>query len=381
MPAFITGLGVCLPNEPIPNDRIESVLGVVNAHSSRVKDMILTRNGIHSRHYVIDPATGKQTHTNSQLTAEAIHALAENSGLDLEAIELLACGTSLPDQLIPSHACMVHGLLGCPPCEVVSTSGVCCASMAALKYGYLSVGSGGCRHAVITGSETASLGLLAKYLRCSRWSEEDVRKAPHLAFEHEFLRWMLSDGAGAVLIEPKPRADALSLRIDWLDILSYANELETCMYLGAVKAKDGSLRTWREIENFEKIWKDDYFSVGQDVRLLNENIVANAMRRSLQSVRAKHELTPDRIDWLLPHLSSYFFQQPIYDTLAAMNFPIPFEKWFTNLDKKGNTGSASLFIMLEELVSSGRLKPGHRILCAVPESARFTFAYVHLTVL
>lgn len=380
MPAFITGLGVCLPNEPISNDRIESVLGVVNGRSPRVKDMILTRNGINTRHYVIDPATGRQTHTNAQLTAESVHALAENCGFDVDTIELLGCGTSLPDQLIPSHASMVHGLLGCPPCELVSTSGVCCAGMTALKYGYLSVASGASRNAVITGSETASLGMLAKYLRCSRWTEQDVEKTPHLAFEHEFLRWMLSDGAGAVLIEPRPRGDALSLRIDWLDIVSFANELETCMYAGAVKAEDGSLRTWREIDNLDNIWKDGYFSIGQDVRLLNENIVSNAMRRSFEHVRAKRELTPDAVDWLLPHLSSYFFQQPIHDTLASMVFAIPYEKWFTNLDKKGNTGSASLFIMLEELWASGRLKQGERILCAVPESARFTFAYLYLTV-
>src|SRR5690348_11200968 len=168
MPAFLTGLGVCLPNEPIPNDRIESVLGVVNSHSPRVKDMILTRNGIHSRHYVIDPATGRQTHTNAQLTAESVHTMAENVSFDLEAVEVLACGTSMPDQMIPSHACMVHGLLGCPPCELASTSGVCCSGMTALKYGYLNVVSGTARNAVVTGSEAASLGLMAKYLRCSR---------------------------------------------------------------------------------------------------------------------------------------------------------------------------------------------------------------------
>jgi 3-oxoacyl-[acyl-carrier-protein] synthase-3 len=380
MSAFITGTGVCLPNEPISNDRIESVLGTVNGQSSRVKDMILTRNGINSRHYVIDAATGRQTHTNAQLTAEAVHALAQNCGFDVDEIELLGCGTSMPDQMIPSHASMVHGLLGCPPCELVSTSGVCCSGMAALKYGYLSVSSGASRNAVVTGSETVSPALLAKYLRCSRWSEQDVEKHPHLGFEHEFLRWMLSDGAGAVLIEGRPRADTVSLRIDWVDMISFANDLETCMYLGAVKARDGSLRTWREIDNLDNVWKDGYFSIGQDVLLLNENIVSNAMRRSFQWIRDKRLLAPESVDWLLPHLSSYFFQQPIHDTLEKIGFPIPQEKWFTNLARKGNTGSASIFIILEELCSSGRLKSGDRVLCAVPESARFTFAYMHLTV-
>lgn len=380
MPAYITGIGVCLPNEPIPNDRVEAVLGAVNGQSSRIKDMILERNGINTRHYVIDAATGRQTHTNAQLTAEAVHVLAENTGLVLDEIELLACGTSMPDQMIPSHASMVHGLVGCPPCELVSTSGVCCAGMTALKYGHMSVLSNNSRNAVITGSETASPGLLSKYLRSTRWNAQDVEDQPHLAFDREFLRWMLSDGAGAVRIERCPREDAVSLRIDWVDVVSFANELETCMYLGAVKTHDGSLRTWREMDSLDNIWKEGHFNITQDVQLLNENIVSNAMRRSFEGIRAKRQLVPEAIDWLLPHLSSYLFRQPIHDTLAEMGFPIPYEKWFTNLDRKGNTGSASIFIMLEELCSSGRLKSGERVLCAVPESARFSFAYMHLTV-
>src|SRR5262245_43631740 len=110
MPAYITGVGACLPNEPIGNDRIEAVLGAVNGQSSSVKDVILGQNRIRSRHYVLDPATGRQTHTNAQLTAEAVHALAADCGFDLDAAEVLACGTSSPDQLMPSHAAMVHGL-------------------------------------------------------------------------------------------------------------------------------------------------------------------------------------------------------------------------------------------------------------------------------
>jgi 3-oxoacyl-[acyl-carrier-protein] synthase-3 len=97
-------------------------------------------------------------------------------------------------------------------------------------------------------------------------------------------------------------------------------------------------------------------------------------------MRDKRQLAPDAIDWLLPHLSSEIFREPIRGVLESLGFVVPREKWFTNLSRKGNTGSASIFVMLEELFSSGRLKKGDRILCAVPESARFTFAYMHLTV-
>ena len=91
-------------------------------------------------------------------------------------------------------------------------------------------------------------------------------------------------------------------------------------------------------------------------------------------------MSPNAVDWLLPHYSSQWFRQPRYDGLADLDFEIPFERWFTNLTSKGNTGAASIYIMLEELVTSGRAQTGERILCIVPESSRMMFGFIHLTV-
>lgn len=378
MPAYVNGLGVCLPNKPVHNAQIESILGEIAGVPSPVKDVILDRNGIKWRYYAIDPATGKPTHTNAALTVDAIRHLAATSGLDVDRIDLLACGTSSPDQAIPGHASMVHGLLGCPACETVSTAGVCCSGIAALKYGYTAVLSGMARCAVCTGSE-----LVSSALRSSQFAgaaQGDARENPYAAFNREFLRFMLSDGAGALLIEPQPRSDRPALRIDWLDMRSFANELDACMYTGAVKQPDGSLRGWRwEEGGLEEVARRGYFNLSQDVDLLRDNIVKMA-GRFFAEVRARHGLKAEDVDWLLPHISSMFFRQPLYEEMARQGFELPPEKWFLNLKYKGNTGAASFFIMLEELARSGKLKQGDRLLCAIPESARFTFACIHLTV-
>ncbi len=382
--AYITGLGVCLPNNPIGNDEIESVLGRVNGRPSPVKDLILERNGIRFRYYAIDPVTGKQTHNNAQLSTEAIRAMARNANFPLSDIECLACGTSSPDQMIPNHAVMVHGELGNPPCEVVATSGVCCSGMTAFKYGYMNVASGLAKNAVVTGSELASVHLRASHFQSqvqAHSREQEVQGNPYVAFENEFLRWMLSDGAGATLITDQPREDGLSLRVEWIDIISFANELEPCMYWGAVKQEDGAFTTWgtQEVAAPETLWQGGYFNLSQDVRLLADAVIEVGFQKSFERLIARHPASPDDIDWLLPHYSSGFFRQPIYDKLEESGFVIPYEKWFTNLPYKGNTGSASIFIMLEELMASGRLREGDHILCAVPESARFSFAYMLLT--
>jgi len=378
VPAFINGLGVCLPNKPVHNQQIESVLGMVDDVPSPVRDVILERNGIKWRYYAIDRETRRPTHSNAELTVEAIRALAASTGLDLRALDVLACGTSSPDQAIPSHAAMVHGLLAGLPCEVVSTAGVCCSSMAAMKYACAAVWAGLARSAVATGSE-----LISPALRATQFpplDEQAVKDNPYLGFSREFLRFMLSDGAGAALIEDQPRTGQLALRVDWLELRSYANELASCMYSGALKQPDGSLQSWRLAEeDAAAAFRKGYFNLCQDVNLLSDNIVPTA-GRFFADVRKQHGLEAKDIAWFVPHISSMFFQEPLREEMAKAGFDLPADRWFMNLKYKGNTGAASILIMLEELYRSGKLRSGDRILCAVPESARFTYACLHLTV-
>lgn len=378
--AYINGIGVFLPNQPVTNDEIENVLGMIQGKPSRSKNRILKNNGIKTRYYAIDPVTGKQTHNNTQLTAEAIRNLAKNANFNLEDLDCLACGTSGPDQLFPHHGLMVHGELGFPPCEAVSTIGTCCAGVSALKYGYMNVVSGLTKNAIATGSELVSSALRSVYFQ----PEIEAKVAalannPTLGFEKDFIRWMLSDAAGAVLIENTPRQDGLSLRIDWIDYVSYANELEACMYMGAKKLEDGTLKGWREVENPDEVYRESYFSVQQDVKLLGEYVMLYG-GKGLSIVGKKHNLDSNKINWFLPHFSSEFFREQTYETIAKVGFPIPYEKWFTNLTTKGNTGAASIIVMLEELLYSGKLEKGETIFCLVPESSRFSYGYIHLTV-
>jgi 3-oxoacyl-[acyl-carrier-protein] synthase III len=226
--AYINATASFLPNAPVANEEIEDVLGRVGDKPSVARARVLRSNGIRARHYAIDRATGKATHTNAQLTAEVVRQLLRKSSSSLERdVSLLCCGTATADQIIPGHGSMVHGELASPPCEVVTCAGVCTASMAALKYAALAVACGEARSAVVTGSELPSPLMRASHFQPEL--EEKLKaldKHPHLAFEHDFLRWMLSDGAGAFLVEGEPmrRAASPPLQIEWIDYLSFAGD-------------------------------------------------------------------------------------------------------------------------------------------------------------
>ncbi|MBA4389750.1 MAG: hypothetical protein C0399_02280 [Syntrophus sp. (in: bacteria)] len=380
---YITDLAAFLPNKPVSNDEIDKILGVVEQIPTRTKKIILRNNDIQTRHYAIDPETGRTTHTNAQLAAEAIRGLKPYEGFSLNDIECLCCGTATPDQLMPGHGLMVHGELKSGPCEVVSTAGVCISGMTALKYAYMNVSLGLSKNAVAAGSDVASPSLRARSyigVRQKEKIEGAARKGEMLPFDTVFLRWMLSDAAGAVFITQDRISDRPALKIDWIENISFAGEMETCMYAGAKKNNDGSITGWREFPSPEDAVMNGAFLIQQDVKLLNNDIMYVSVDKTLPFVIKKHGLSAAQVDWLLPHYSSGYFRQRYYDQLKGFGFEIPFEKWFTNLSYKGNTGAASMYIILEELFHSGKLKKGQKILCYIPESARFSICYVMLTV-
>ena len=92
----------------------------------------------------------------------------------------------------------------------------------------------------------------------------------------------------------------------------------------------------------------------------------------------KQMFNPDEIDWFLPHYSSEYFKDRVYDGMKRAGCDIPQSKWFTNLSTKGNTGSASIYIILEELFNGGKIKKGEKLLCYIPESGRFSTAFMLL---
>lgn len=355
---------------------MESRLGLINGKPSKARAVVLRSNGIKTRYYALDQS-GKSTHTNAQLVKEAIKKLYDER-FKADDIQILACGTTSPDQLLPSHASMVLGELGIGPIEVLSTTGSCCTGVQAMSYCYLAILAGVYDNAVCTGSEKMSAWMLADKFQDEADRLKELEANPFIAFEKEFLRWMLSDGAGACVLESQPNPEGISLKIEWIEQRSYANELPVCMYAGATKDEAGKLTGWNEMPPHD--WADkSVLSLKQDTRFLGENIVKYGGKFLLDIVK-RRGFDVNEVNYFLPHLSSEFFGPKIAEELQAIGIGIAADKWFYNLTRVGNIGSASAFVMLDELFHSGRLRKGEKVLMMIPESARFSYAYVLLTV-
>lgn len=369
---FITSIGKFLPGNAVSNKEMEAYLGDIHGQSSELGKFVLRQNKIKQRYYAIDKE-GKACFTNALLAAHAVRDTIAKSERSLHEVDYLASASTQGDMLVPGLASMVHGELKIPPLEIANFQSVCASSMMALKSGYLQVKSQEKQAALITGSEFSS-----RFFRPGFYEETAILDAGNkVPMQAEFLRWTLSDGAGAVLLEARPNIHKHSLKIEWIDLCSYADRFDACMIAGTA-INDPAATPWSHYASTRKAAEGGAFILYQDFDLLKEMLPVWAGH--YLGLVESGKINPDAIDWNLCHYSAHSLRVEMINLLSRTGALIPEEKWFTNLYTKGNTGAASLFIMLEELFNEKELKKGQKILCSVPESGRCIIAFMLLTV-
>ena len=373
-PVYITAIGIFLPGNPISNDEIEDYLGLINNEPSRTKHKMLQQNGIKTRHYALDKDQNT-TISVSKMAANAIEDCLEKAKLNPKEIEFLAAATTQNDVAVPGFASMVHAESNVEECEIASHQSVCASSMMAIQNAFLHIQSGMQNAAIACAGDLPSRMFKAKRFQ----HQENVTKHGGLPLDTDFLRWMLSDGAGAFLVQNQPSSHQISFRIDWIELKSHAHKFEPCMYAGMNKNRDGSSgKYWMDYDSFSAADAEGVINLKQDLRLVNHTVSLGV--KHFFELIDKGKFNSKKMDWLVCHYSSEYFKKPIQDLLTKGGMNIPEEKWFTNLHTKGNTGAASIFIMLEELMYEKELENGQEIICMVPESGRFITSFMKLTV-
>jgi 3-oxoacyl-[acyl-carrier-protein] synthase-3 len=368
MSAYITSTGAFLPGPPIGNDQMEDILGCVDGKPSRLKPRILKANGIRTRHYAID-REHHTTHSNSAMAVAAAKNCLDASPVPPRTIGMLSCATTQGDMVIPGFGSMVQAGLDMPGVELLTAHGICSSSVMAVKAAANALKLGEHRSALVVVSELAS-----RLFKSTRYEAAGGQAA--IDFDSEFLRWMLSDGAGAWLLECAPRGRCL--RVDWIRSFSHADAFPVCMSIGAPTDKR-DVRTWQDYATYAEAEAAGALLIRQDVRLL-EQMVKLGVDGALRLIE-EGTLEIDHVDHFLCHYSSHHFRGKIADMLDMCGASIPQDKWFTNLYTRGNVGAASILIMLDDFLREGCPRAGETIFCMVPESGRFNTAYMQFTVL
>jgi 3-oxoacyl-[acyl-carrier-protein] synthase III len=359
---YLTATGAFYPGEPVDNAHIDEFVAPLNGTSPRLKRRILAENGIERRYYATGP-DGQTRFGAARMAIEAIRDCLGRADVDLHDVDMLCTGTSGGDATLPGFANMVQGELGAPPMTVSSHAGVCAAGLAALQHAAMALESGRAARALVATSEVPSR-LFKRSRFASRGYEAD--------FDAHFLRWMLSDAAGAWLLESAPRG-AQSLKLVGVHLRSFSGDYPVCMQVGLSAAAD---RSYLDYESFAAAETDGAYALRQNIRLL-PNLFDVGIHEYSRLVQAGW-IDPARIDHFLCHYSSQRFASVVQELLDKAGLTIPQERWYSNLKTRGNTGASSIFVMLDDFLKERPVKPGERILCFVPESGRFTVGYVLL---
>lgn len=359
MNCFITQTGSFLPGPQVHNDDIERYLGSLEGESE-VKKTVLRMNGIVSRHYARDE-NQQSTHDVYGLACAAVEDCLSKRGDLSKRVSQLTAGTTYAPLSGPGLASILHSRLQDRqllqhPVEIGSHSGICSSAAAAMVSAIRSVAAGEHDTAICVGTELPSAILNAETidpiddrtqhansLRESKW------------FTSVFLRFMLSDGAGAFLLESEPKASGVSFQVNWTHSRSFANESPLCMKL-----------------------ENDRVRLSQDISILSKYLFPAARKFTAEAMQ-RHNEDLAGYKMVLPHLSSFFFRKKterVMRDFSSSPDPIPY---WTNLATKGNTGSASIFIMLDEYVRKNEILDGDKLMLFVPESGQFNFVMVSLT--
>lgn len=324
---FITGTGAVLPGERIGNDRMEDFIGRIGGRLSAVGRRALRWNGIEGRHYALTP-DGTPLQSNAVMCADAVRAALDEAGLGLCDLQHLGAATTQGDYLVPGHASAVQAELGAGSLEAFSYQSVCASALMAAKGAWLSVRAGEADVAAACAGEFSSRWFRPHFYEGTALVDEKGRAR----IEADFLRFTLSDGAGAVVMEPRPRPEGLNLKVEWIDMTSLAGRFDPCMWAGSTPEARADMTS---------AWSHTGPVAAHAARSLRQEIVG------------------------------------LLESTAAM---IPEEKWFTTLPDSGNVGSASIWVMLDAFLKSGRAKRGDRVLCIVPESGRAMIGFMMLEI-
>jgi 3-oxoacyl-[acyl-carrier-protein] synthase-3 len=361
---YLNAAGFHLPGVAINNQEMDAYIAPINRISSRIKAKILAENGIQTRHYAID-TQGKTVQSHASMAAQAIDHCLTGSATNFRDISLLCVGSSGGDALMPGFANMIQGEMGAHPMQTLSSQGVCAAGVSAIEFAAQSIELGAHQHVMAVAAEMPS-----RMFKQSRFEPRGYKSD----FDAHFLRWMLSDGAGAFLLSRIPQEkNGLSIKLNWVHQKSFSGDYPVCMQLGLTEDRSQSFLDFASTGAAEAAGA---MSLRQDIRLL-PHLFDICIHEYVKLVD-EGWIHSDQVDHFLCHYSSEKFMPVVQELLDKAGLSIPVEKWFSNLKTRGNTGAASIFIMLAEFLEqkSLTLKAGEKILCFIPESGRMTAGFM-----
>ncbi|MCD9031067.1 ketoacyl-ACP synthase III [Luteimonas sp. Y-2-2-4F] len=303
--ARIAGTGSYLPANVVTNEDLSKVVDTSD-------EWIASRTGIRQRHVAADGET-----TGDLAYHASVRAL-EAAGVEASELDLIVLGTTTPDLVFPSTACLLQHRLGANGCGAFDVNAACSGFVYALSVADKFIRAGAARTVLVVGAETLT--------RMVDWSD----RATCVLF---------GDGAGAVVLKADAETGILSTHL-------HADGGKKELLWNPVGVSVG--------------FKEHEKNAGVRIHMTGNEVfkyAVKALDSVVEETLAENGLDRHDIDWLIPHQANLRIIEA-----TARRLDMPMERVVVTVDKHGNTSSGSVPLALDEAVRSGRVERGQLLL-------------------
>jgi len=301
----ILGTGSHLPDKVLTNDDLAKIVETSD-------EWIATRTGIRQRHVA---AEGE---TTCDLAFHAAQRALDAAGVRAQDIDLIVVGTTTPDLIFPSTACLLQARLGIPGCGAFDVNAACSGFVYALGVADKFIVSGAARTVLVVGAETLT--------RMVDWDDRTTCV-------------LFGDGAGAVVLRADAETGILSTHL-------HADGSKKDLLWNPVGVSRGFRPEEKNAGSYIKMAGSEVFKYAVKAldSVVDETLEANGLARG-------------DLDWLIPHQANLRIIQATAKRLA-----MPMERVIVTVDRHGNTSAASVPLALDEAIRSGRVQRGQLLL-------------------
>ena len=301
----IAGTGSYLPEKVVTNDDLSKVVDTSD-------EWIRTRTGIRQRHVAADGQT------SSDMGHQAALKAIEAAGIEPSEIDLIVVGTTTPDYVFPSTACLIQQKLGIPGCPAFDVNAACSGFLFALSVADQFIRTGSARTVLVVGVETLT--------RMVDWTDRTTCV-------------LFGDGAGAVVLKADADTGILSTHLH-----ADGNKRDLlCCPVGVSAGFDNSLP-----------------NAGVRITMAGNEVFKHAVK-ALDSVVDEaleaNGLDKGDLDWLIPHQANLRIIEA-----TAKRLDMPMERVIVTVDRHGNTSAGSVPLALDEAVRAGKIQRGQLVL-------------------
>jgi 3-oxoacyl-[acyl-carrier-protein] synthase-3 len=361
-PIRLLATGSFLPGDPVPVERTEEVLGPVlgvpprvDGRARRLAAEVLSRSGVLRRHYALDPVTRRQTETNVSMMEKAARSALDAAGVEAASVDLVITAGPMSDYACPPTSALLQARLGIPSAEEIEIHSNCTGAPKGLLVALDALRIGRRRRALVCYAQLSSVFLRAEYFR-----PESVE------LDHLALRWMLSVGAGAIMLDGGADPDGGPSMLD-----AFVESIAAGRPPGMVGGATGALAHDLALDGrffFPALHASGLHHVGQDIGAVRRHAPAQLVE-GLGRMLDGLGLSGSNIHHFLLGIPGRHFMTDEVKAAFRTRIGVDPDRVPFDVGEFGYCGGATLFVQLDRLLRSDALRRGDLVAAYLEESS------------